>query len=401
MGDVRWAVAVSAFVALACAPMLGSAEPPPCAIVPESLKAAESIRGLRAIKPVPCLVHGEAEVRNHLLELIDTKMPPKKMAAEERLYKALGFLPESFDYKDGIVDLYVSQLGGYYDPEKKHFVMASWMPMFVQGPIVVHELTHALQDQAFDLEQFIRNDIDSSDVLLARSAIAEGDATAVMIDQTRRVMGQRALATEPNVDLIIAQNVIGMAMMPGLSAVPESLKSMLIFPYTSGLRFVHARLQSGGYRAVDEAFRSPPRSTEEILHPELYGAKVPSFEVLTDGDAVPLVPGGGAVEYGDAVGEFLTGATLVALGVEKLKAVAAAAGWGGDRATLVAQRGTGKLFLVWRSSWDTAADAAEFCRAYRHGLAQMNRNAEVQCDEGGRSVVILRDLGTDPSPEKR
>lgn len=369
-----------------------AADTSPCAIVPDSLTAVEAIRGLVAKRPVPCVVQDQGEVRSHLVGLIDTKMPPKKMAAEERLYKAIGFLPDSFDYKNGIVDLYVSQLGGYYDPAKKHFVMASWMPMFVQGPIVVHELAHALQDQTFDLEGFIRNDIDSSDVLLARAAVAEGDATAVMIDQTRRVMGQAPLSSEPNVDLIIAQNVIGMAMMPGLTGVPESLKSMLIFPYTSGLRFIHTRLQRGGYRVVDEAFRNPPRSTEEILHPELYGTTIPSFEVFSDLDAVALVPGGGEVEYGDTAGEFVIGATLVALGVDKRSAVVAAAGWGGDRATLVVQHGTGARFLVWRSGWDTPNDAAEFCAAYREGVGTAEKGGEIRCNQSLRTVVIRRAL---------
>jgi len=324
-------------------------------------------------------------------------MPPKKIAAEELLYKAIGFLPESFRYKEGIIDLYVSQLGGYYDPEKKHFVMASWMPMFVQGPIVVHELTHALQDQSFDLQQFIENDSYPSDALLARSAVAEGDATAVMLDQTRRVMGQPPLATEPNVDLIIAQNVLGMAMLPGLATVPESLKAMMLFPYTSGLRFAHARLQRGGYRALDEIFRSPPRSTEEILHPELYGSNPPSFEVFSDRDAVALVPGGGDVEHGDTLGEFLTGATLVALGVDKRTAVGAAAGWGGDRATLVLQPRSGARFLVWRTAWDTTVDAGEFCMAYREGAEIKTKKMglhppEIRCENDRRMVTVIRSV---------
>lgn len=337
------------------------ASAPGCELVPENLRQAEMIRGLRSRGSVPCLVHDRETVRAHLTTIIDTKIPPEKIAREEILFKAIGLLPETFDYKNGLISLYVSQLGGYYDPEKKHFVMAGWMPAMLQAPIIVHELTHALQDQHFDLETFINHSIGTSDELLARSAVAEGDAMAVMVDASRLAVGQPSIRFDSSVDLVVAQSVLGMRMMPGLEGVPEGLKSLLVFPYTSGLRFAHRRLQVGGYRAIDEAFRSAPRSTEEILHPELFGRANPSFKRFDDSGSLARGGADGAVLHGDVVGEFLLGVVLGGLSGDNAAGARAAAGWGGDRATLIRRPGRPKPTLVWRHAWDTAADAAEFC----------------------------------------
>ncbi|MFM1847775.1 MAG: hypothetical protein RL417_1249 [Pseudomonadota bacterium] len=373
-----------------------AAAAPGCELVTEGLAAAQAIRGLRAKQAIPCLVHDQAQVKAHLSALIETKIPREKLAAEERLFKSIGLLSADFQYKEGLIDLYVSQLGGYYDPEKKHFVMAGWMPEFVQKPIIVHELTHALQDHYFDLERLLDHGKESSDVLLARSALAEGDATAVMIDHTRQQMGQPSLRSERGVDLIIAQNVIGMAMMPGLEKVPEALKAMLIFPYTSGLRFAHALLQRDGYRSLDEAFRAPPRSTEEVLHPELYGRKRADFTEVDDSSALKFGPAGSVVEYGDTIGEFLLAAALGSLSGDKIAATKAAAGWGGDRATLLVNTAAGTRTLVWQLRWDSPEDAAEFRQLYnviRRSDRVLERQTELAAPTAAREVVVVRSLG--------
>ena len=186
----------------------------------------------------------------------------------------IGFIPLDFNYQQGLIDLYLSQLGGYYDPEKRHFVMAAWMPVMLQTTIAVHELTHALQDQYFNLATFTDQNKYTSDQLMARSALVEGDATLVMLDYQRRLMGQAGLESDKSVSGVMLQNIIGASMMAPMANVPSSLQNLLIFPYTSGLRFAHEFLKDGGYKRLDKIFRSPPRSTEEILHPELPVHKV-------------------------------------------------------------------------------------------------------------------------------
>ena len=355
-----------------------------CRIATSSIEAAERIRGLTRKRPVPCFVHNADQVRGHLQSLLATKLPEGKLKLEEQLYKAIGLIPAEFNYAGGIIDLYVSQLGGYYDPDAQHFVMAGWIPAAVQGPIAVHELTHALQDQYFELSSFIDLKAMPSDALLARSALAEGDATAVMIDHARLQVGQLPIAREKNVEAVMMQNLMGASVMPGLEHIPDSMKAMLIFPYTSGLRFVHALLQRGGYRGVDAAFRTPPASTEEILHPEKYG-QPPDFEVLEDSGALAHVGEGFKVLYGDTIGEFGISALLAIGSADRPAAARAAAGWGGDRATLLTHGE--RTVLIWRLKWDTTADAAEFVERYRAGAGG---RGEVQ--QHDREVVFVREL---------
>ncbi|WKZ57828.1 MAG: hypothetical protein QY326_03940 [Bdellovibrionota bacterium] len=336
-----------------------------CSIAAPAIAAASSIRGLKQKGSVPCLMHGKEEVKNYLLTTLETKIPKEKFKGEEELLKGLGFIPAEFDYKQGIVELYLSQLGGYYDPDKKHYVMAAWLPAAFQTPIAVHELTHALQDQYYDLGKMVHALDVPNDTLLARSALVEGDATAVMMDYSRRIAGQSSLREEKNVQGIMMQNVIGGAMVVG-AAVPEPLQLMLLFPYTSGIRFAHKLIQQGGYRAIDQAFKRPPQTTEEILHPEKYISQmkdeyrtVSSAEVLFDG---------ATESYHDVVGEFVTVLLLAHLTGDKLGAADAAAGWGGDRASIVSRED--RRWVVWRSVWDSEKDCKEFFEMFTQGLAK-------------------------------
>jgi len=359
-----------------------------CEIATTSIAAASELRQLRQKKEVPCLVRDKESVRANILSLVQEKTPPLKMKYEGLTLKTLGFIPEEFDYERGLIDLYVSQLGGYYDPGRKYFVMAGWMPDILQAPIAVHELTHALQDQYFDLEKFIDSKVESTDLLLARSALVEGDATAVMLDYARRRAGQDGIATEPNVESVMLQNVIGGAFTASMAAVPLSLQLTLLFPYTSGLRFVHTLLRRDGYKAVDAAFRTPPRSTTEILHPERYPLR--EGEVKEFSDAELRGANAGAVVYRDTVGEFAISTLLAMFLPNKADAVAAANGWAGDRLIALEQEQpnhpTSKTVVtLWRSAWATEGDASEFISAYERALRQ--RYGE----QFGKNVIITRE----------
>jgi hypothetical protein len=331
-----------------------------CDIAKEAIQKASVIRNLKIKAPVPCQVHSKEEVKQFILNTVNTKIPPEKLAMEEVAFKALGLVPEEFPYAQGVVDLYVSQLGGYYDPEKKYFVMAGWLPAMMQPTIAAHELTHALQDQYYNLSSFLDPKADNSDAQLARSALVEGDATAVMMDYMRGLAGQPGISTEKDMNSFMLQNVMGMSLTAGLKNVPQSLQHMLIFPYTSGLRFVHSLLMEKGYPAVDQAFKRPPRSTEEILHPELYSSS-PSFITFTDDETRrEELPEGAFIRYRDTLGEFLVSVLLEMYLPEKLKATTGSAGWGGDRIAIGDDAASGLRYVVWKTHWDSQKDAEEF-----------------------------------------
>lgn len=360
-----------------------------CKLADTAIADASGIRKLKIRHAVPCYVHGKEQVKKFLLHSIDTKIPPQKLFMEATVYKALGIIPADFDYQQGIVELYLNQIGGYYNPEKKHFVMAGWMPALLQTTVAVHELTHALQDQYFNLEKFTDEKKYSGDELLARSALVEGDATAVMVDYTRGVMGQPKIETEKNVDSMMLQNVIGSSMVSGMNSIPSSLQMMLIFPYTSGLRFAHTLLMRGGYGEIDKAFARAPRSTEEILHPEKYFHAEPDFEKI---DAGALRPKDMAQSiepsYRDSLGEFAISTLIANFVTDRNLAAQAAAGWAGDTVAVFEDKAAAKRFVIWRTAWDSDKDAEEFFQTYGKALVKVYPEFVLKNDhEGGAPGV--------------
>lgn len=352
-------------------PVLAHPEEPLCDIAKQSFQDAIRIRHLSKLREVPCTTQNQDQVKKFILDTIQTKYVPQKIEMEEKAYKALGFLPEDFDYKKGLIDFYASQVGGYYDPDKKRFVMAAWMPGLLQTTVAVHELTHALQDQHFNLKDFTDERKYSSDELMARSALIEGDATSVMMDNLRAMAGQKGLETEPNVDSLMMQNIIGFSLVSSAANVPKGLQMLLFFPYTSGLRFVHAALKRGGYREVDRIFERPPGSTEEILHPEKYFAGTHDFTRI-DPESILEDPASEHVRYPDVAGEFFISALLIGLGEAPAAAATASAGWAGD-VVVVSERSNGETRVYWVTQWDSERDLREFSESYGRALKKQKK----------------------------
>lgn len=352
---------------------LSRADQGQCSLIPQFMTAASQIRGLASKSNVPCILQNKQEVKAYLLKAIETKVPNKKLENEEFVYKVLGFIPEDMDYRQTLVKMYTDQLGGYYDPEAKRFAMAAWMPAGLQGTIAVHELTHALQDQHYDLHTFMDLQADNSDKLLARSALVEGDATAVMMDYTRDLVGAGRLQNDADVDGLMMQNILGMSMLAGTQAAPQGLLMQMSFPYISGLRFVHSQLRKVGYSALDKVFKNPPNSTEEILHPEKYNSEIASFVEVP----IPANPFDSSKEtklvHEDTYGEFFISILLGSILKDQELAGRAAAGWGGDRIALYENDLTKCRALIWETNWDTIKDAQEFLSAFNTSLAQRHK----------------------------
>jgi hypothetical protein len=130
----------------------------------------------------------------------------------------------------------------------------------------------------------------------------------------------------------------------------------MIFPYFKGMVFCAKLTNKGGWAAIDDVYRHPPVSTEQILHPEKYRAEVDLPMTI---DLGVLKPGEGWKELGRNV----LGEMQLAVMLRKHGGKAAAAGWDGDRYAVYEGPG-GKLALVWLSTWDSDDDAREFQRSY-------------------------------------
>ncbi|HEX7529795.1 MAG TPA: hypothetical protein VF333_01530, partial [Pyrinomonadaceae bacterium] len=303
------------------------------------LKETSEIRQLSILRPVRSSAQSRAEIERMIMKNLDEESTPAQMHAAEVTLKKLGLAPADFQYRALMVRLLTEQVAGYYDPKTGEFHLADWIDLDGQRPIMAHELTHALQDQHFNLRRFERWPKGDSDAELAAHALIEGDATLAMA---------LYVANNPLRALAFLKS-LGTAGMPSaeLDKAPRALRETLLFPYQEGINWTRSLYRLGGWDRVSKAFTDLPQSTEQILHPEKYFAhEAPVKVTLPDitkllnagsrGTGVPLVthaPNAPAtwrrLDY-DVQGEWGFYLLLDEFLKSPVESRRAAAGWGGD-----------------------------------------------------------------------
>src|SRR5262249_35933455 len=148
----------------------------------EIVKQTAALRQLTVKQPVKRGVLDRDQIRDKLRGQIARQYTSKDIETESRVLKVLGLLPKDLDFEKLQLDLLMEQVGGFYDPWGKQLYVADWLPLDMQKPALAHEITHALQDQHFNLQKFVQAVHDQGDRQLARGALVEGDATGVMLE---------------------------------------------------------------------------------------------------------------------------------------------------------------------------------------------------------------------------
>ena len=349
-----------------------------------------AIRGLKPVRPVPRQIIDKTELRTMITQQFDKDTPPEYLAANERLYKALGLIPSASNLRTLSLDLLSGGVAAFYrdDEGKLYVVSKTGRPGATERFYFAHEYDHALQDQHSTIFKDQHGVLDQSDRLLARQAIYEGDATLLMTQWAAANLNQADL-----LDLIAASS--DPAAQAVLARTPAILRDTLTFPYTTGFGYVTKVQADGGWPAVDAYFGRMPASTEQILHPEKYTAAEAPVAVPLPTDLATRLGAGWSVPLKDTFGEYQIGLWLRESGVDQATATAAAAGWGGDR--LAVMKGPGGAWAVaMRTVWDTAADASEFQAAATTALGKADGVAHVVPGAGGKTrwIVVASDVLT-------
>jgi hypothetical protein len=356
-----------------------------------------ALRGLELKRPFSKGVLDRAGISERLRERLAKEYNPDEIQIESRMLKRLGLLPANADYLKLLDDLLMEQVAGFYDPYTTQLYVADWLDGGLQQPAMAHEIEHALQDQHFDLKSFATPLKEDGDRQLARSALVEGDGTAVMLEFVAQGLNIDVAHLPDALETIASQlnsNQI-QAGSPGndrLAQAPRFLRETLTFPYFSGMKFVLATRKGHPWSRINEVFRAPPESTEQILHPEKYQAHEHPVAVTP----TALRSLGTAKELRrDVLGEF-GWSLLLALHLDDALAQRAAAGWGGDR--LVAYGGPeGPVTVAALSTWDTEQDALEMESALRRWMAKHLGQPEPAADQ---PAVLTKD-GEGWSVERR
>ena len=322
-------------------------------------KEVAKIRGLPLRHSIENEVVDKDELHARLLKLAADHKTAAETAAEGLALQRWGLLPLGVDYTQTMVDLLTEQIAGYYDPETKKLTISKsagddpdWAEM-----VLAHELDHGLQDQAFDLHAFEDLPDSEGDAALARHALVEGDGIALMIE----VLLSRRHITAPWANPAVATKLEEAMTQTGdsLDTEPLAIRETMLFPYREGFAFVAALRKKKPWTAIDAVFKHPPRSTEQIMHPERYLA---GDEPIAIAASAPAALPGYAIAHSTVWGELGFSLFLRAHGVADPVAAEAAAGWGGDRVITLtragdtrAERGVG----VARFDWDSEPDAIE------------------------------------------
>jgi hypothetical protein len=287
--------------------------PAVAALITDLEHYVERTRGLTFDHPVPVTLLSDKAFRARLAG--QTKIDKAEADKTTRVLRALDLIPPGTDLAKAQRSLLSDAVAGFYDIKAKQLVVRGVKTTPNVRQVLVHELTHALQDQHFNLD---RSDLakknDEEDQ--SWTGLVEGDAVR---------MQSTYMATLPAKDKADAQAEDlrqGAKISPD---IPQVLLQSLGFPYAVGPGFVAALLKKGGQARLDAAFANPPATSEQLIHPDKYLAGEGSMSV-----AEP--PANGKIIDRGVVGEF--GFIQQLQNVDTLtqdEVLQAAAGWGGDR----------------------------------------------------------------------
>ncbi len=330
------------------------------------------LRGLKMKRPIAKGVMSHDDLRKRIVASRDEDQAPAERAAEAAALKRWGLVPMATDLDALMLDLMTEQIAGFYDPrEQKLYITVrpdfdqTWADM-----VMAHEIDHALQDQHFGLEKWMDEVEGDGDATAARQALVEGDGVVLMLEYTLAEQGQPAPWGNELLVRMLTANLEGGDDL--LGQAPLLVRQSLVFPYQAGARFVAHLRRVHPWTRVDQAFKHPPRSTEQILHPELYLADERPDQITA---GPPPATSGSRTIHHDVWGEAGWARFLETHGVGAATAGSAVAGWGGDRVALYGgasaaafPAGTSAVAVT---TWDTDLDAVEFWDALGAALDEM------------------------------
>ncbi len=348
----------------------------------------EALAGARFKKKVDSRVHDEKELTEFLKKKIfEEEMSEGRLERTQYLLRRVGLIPEDMDLAKEFIKLLVSQVGGFYDPDRGKFFMmlkSAKMGEMANRTVMAHELTHALDDQLFDLKRFTGDKNMSEDEGFASGSVIEGSATALMLRWTmknRNKFDQKEMLESQKDEMEKSMEFF---------TYPEYFQT-LVAKYYIGLNFLAkgegllSVMQAGkeGLRPnIAHAFKHMPQSSEQILHPYKYWDEEAEDLPVRLVDEKSFEESQGLKVIGhDTLGELLCGilgkpkrrtkdkkflaAKVQLMAQPKYWIHKSGRGWGGDRVFIVGPDKKKPEGMVWMIWWDEKKDVAEFLKAYK------------------------------------
>ncbi len=327
-----------------------------------------ALRGLEFKADVPIAVKSAEAVRKEMEEEGMDEEQRELLASAVKTLALFRLGSPELDLVGVYLDVMQEQLGGYYDPDMRELVLVRREGVFgghevgessEEEEVAAHELVHALQDQHFDLWQMRNRDFHDDDVETAIISLVEGDASYAMLF----FLTPELPADADHALLGLAESLFWDDASGGaIDGMPRIMRDNLYFPYTQGLIFGSELQRARGWKGMDEALRSPPMSTEQILHPERYFGDRPDWPTRLELPELSSVFGEGWREVDtNTMGEMGVRSFFhqVLPGLSREERATLGEGWDGDRYQVL-EHEDGRLSGVWALTFDGPSDAAEF-----------------------------------------
>lgn len=352
----------------------GQATPSPTTEQTDFVKAADEVLAqmseildLPIKEPLKKTLRSKEDIREYLVREEKEDRSDAERYADTKTLEAFGLIPMGFPLDATMLDILTDQVAGLYDPKGKEFYIANWIPAEEQREVMSHELTHALEDQSFHIDPWIKAARPNDDAELARDSVSEGSALAAMVDYAVRdeKIGVRDL---PDVSLMMRAGVVAeMDKDPKLSKAPLCIRDQLLFPYLAGTTFTQQFLKAhSGWGDLHLIFENPPVSTQQIIHPELYlkgvtpkAVKLPDWKRTAPADWKLLEE--------NVIGEFGL-AEILKQFIDEKTSEALSPAWAGDRYAVFEDAKTKDTKLVFLLALDNPVDAARFFGQYSEAL---------------------------------
>ena len=347
------------------------------AVVARTMARVETVREIEFDRTPPVRVIFQQQQRNQSAERSYGEANRTLLNAQ---YEALFLINESRDAVDSRRVLVGSGVNGYYSPDTRNVTMISPNASVLQirETILAQELFHAQQDNQFSLPA-----VGTIEERNTRNSYVEGDANYVQhLYEQRCTDVWDGTCYQPDRDTV-----------PDLSGLNDGMRELFRQPYQSGYAFVRDRQQQQGWAAVNALYEDPPASTEQVIHPDLYGQDEPTNLTVTDQSTdawQPLRLDGERIT--GAVGETGLYVSMVYPALETTGQSdivplqnhyvggfdsqvqlrynhSVTAGWDGDQLVPYVTSTGNETGYVYEIVWDRASDAREFQRAYRKLLA--------------------------------
>ncbi len=303
---------------------------------------------------------------------------PSERAWENQLWEGLFVTGERADAARQQTTLLQDRVAGFYLPGQNRVYVITNGKGRIDNATLVHELTHAMQDQHVNLSspQLHSNSMDER---RGHDGLTEGEATYVEKRYANRCGNSWQCVGK--VQIARKRTPYGGGKLPPYNL---AMQVALIQPYSDGPAYVASKYDSGGWRAVTEQYRNPPDSSKAVIHPHERNeppAPLHLGEQATNGWKLYGKHGtNGSQTVGEA-GIYTmfwyqgrTGGNPI-IHWQRFQnpdngkydlfdySSRPSDGWANDR--LWPYHSSKKRGYVWRTKWETNRDAVQFERAYR------------------------------------